>query len=282
MNILLKAILTYYLILIIILLLVSIPISLYLIFSTKRLPILEITDTAFFNKYFKILSDAMYYDMSYGYEIIVKDKIPNEIKKNIGKNKFLTIGTGNGVSDVSTLKKIFGANTKIILSDLKPQVNYYKKLETENITYINESVDINNIEKFIKNDYNLSLIGALHHLDKDHINSLFRILKKTNKKLFIIDPRKYNDFIHIIHLLTLPFFGIIVYSYITFFGSARSSNNILESIIKFLLVPFFMTLDNIIGGAKRYDSKEIIKYAREHNLNVHYHESFTQSYYIIS
>ena len=119
MNILLKAILTYYLILIIILLLVSIPISLYSIFSTNRLPILEITDTAFFNKYFKILSDAMYYDMSYGYEIVVKDKIPNEFKKNIGKNIFLTIGTGNGVSDVSTLKKIFGANTKIILSDLK-------------------------------------------------------------------------------------------------------------------------------------------------------------------
>jgi hypothetical protein len=83
------------------------------------------------------------------------------------------------------------------------------------------------------------------------------------------------------HILTLPVFGFVFYSVVSLAGSAIVADNPLYGLMRFLLVPFFMTFDHILGAARRYCIKEIQSMGRKNGLETYHYYDWTFDYYIL-
>lgn len=275
----------YYIFLFFFLCILAFCCSFYFLFFDKRFPMNEIEDSSLFNDLFQDVANGMLYDMSYTqkyYDIT----LPESFKEFINKESiFLDIGSGAGVASVFHLQNFFGKNIKIILSDLYPKIELWKEITSvnANVSYINKPVDATNLvnlSKTIKYDV-VSCFGSLHHNDENTIKQILLQIKKEKKKLFIVEPRRFPHFLQFLHILTLPAFGFISYNLITLFGSAMVSDNLFNSITRFVCVPFFMTWDHILGASRRYNPEIIKMYGNEIGLKTIHYSDLVFDYYIL-
>ena len=250
------------------------------LFSKNRINFKEVEDSNLFNIYFPNIAEGMLYDMSHS-QTYFNNKIPIEFSNKIIKKQFIDLGSGGGLASVHHLKNFFGPDVKIILTDLYPKVELWAKLETDNIKYISEPVNNNNLKSYLKPDYNLSLFGSLHHMDINSVNSIFKQVAENNISLFIVEPRRFPKLIQFVHILTLPIFGLIIYTIICLSGSLLQSDNIFDAIQKVISIPFLMTVDHIIGASRRYSIDELNEIALVYSLNIEHYYDTTFDYYII-
>lgn len=262
--------------------------SFYFLFSGERFPFSEIEDSALFNTIFKDVAQGMLYDMSKSQEHI-RTIIPPAFIQMLESKTFLDIGSGGGTASVHHLQRFFGPNINIILSDLYPKPELWEKIKTEHVTYIGDPVDAKNIPYTLLSDSHvISLFGSLHHMDKETIHTILSNVrdgrpdyKKPPIPIFIIEPRRFSRFFQFLHILFLPIFGFPMYFLICLFGSGMNADSILNNFTRILLVPFFMTMDHILGASRRYSYEEINEMARENGFSVITHSDLIFDYYII-
>ena len=102
------------------------------------------------------------------------------------------------------------------------------------------------------------LKDKVHTIPESSIYSLCKICNEHDTCLFIVEPRRFPFLIQYLHILSLPFIGLILYTIIAIFGSGNITNtNPLLGLKRIVSVPFFMTMDHIIGASRRYSVKEI-------------------------
>jgi len=276
----LKIFFYYYWFLFILLCILALICSTYFILTGQRFPMNELEDFQWFNKTFSDCADGMLYDMSYS-QRYQTNTLPKEFTKHIDSNStFLDIGSGGGDATIGHLHQFFGEDIKIILSDLHPKVNQWSKLSNENISYIREPVDATHLSNLPDSIKTVSLFGSLHHMDPTTVKKVFAQIRENNMTLFIVEPRRFCSILQYLHILTLPVFGFIMYSLICLGGSAITADNPFYGLIRFLLVPFFMTFDHILGAARRYSAEEIESMSS--GLKVHHYWDWTFDYYILA
>jgi SAM-dependent methyltransferase len=251
--------------------------------TKKRFCMNEIEDYQLFNDWFPDIANGMLYDMSYSQKYKT-NKLPEDFVKLMDSDEFLDIGSGGGEATIFHLHQIFGNNIKIVLSDLHPKIELWNELTNNNIRYIKTPVDATKLSEMStsKLPKQISCFGSFHHMDEKTIMQIFDELKKNNMKMFIVEPRRYPDLIQYLHILTLPISGLISYSLISLYGSAIVADNPLNGIMRFLLVPFFMTLDHILGASRRYSLNEIESMAKNSGLKTFHYSDLMFDYYIIS
>ena len=211
-----------------------------------------------------------------------KRQLPQKFKDILPYKNFLDIGSGGGKASIHHLQNFFGVNTKIILSDLYPKVEQWQQIRNTNVSYISEKVTVDTVSQHIVSGYNMSLFGSLHHMDESTIHSLYKICSERDTCLFIVEPRRFPFFIQYLHIISLPFIGLVLYTMISICGSGNIlKNNILLALKRILTVPFFMTTDHIIGASRRYSLKEISDISYNYGLTVYHHYDLTFDYYII-
>jgi hypothetical protein len=241
----------------------------------------EIEDSPTFNHLLPDIANGMLYDMSYSQKYYLS-VLPEEFIDLLdSQNSFLDIGSGGGEASIFHLQNIFGKNVKIILSDLHPKIDLWKKLTTENISYLNDPMDATHLSNIPRNIKTISCFGSVHHMDEDTVRKIFSQIRENNIAIFIIEPRRFSTIIQFLHILTLPIFGFLSYNFISLFGSTIVSDNPINSISRFLLVPFFMTWDHILGASRRYSLKEIEGLGNQTNLKTFHHSDLMFDYYIL-
>ena len=270
----------YYLFLFVILCILALICSTYFILSGERFPMNELEDYDWFNKMFPDCADGMLYDMSYS-QRYQTNSLPKQFTDLIdSQSMFLDIGSGGGQATVGHLRQFFGNDIRIILSDLHPKVNLWAKLSDENISYIREPVDATHLSNLPDSVKTVTLFGSLHHMDPSTVKKIFEQIRENDITLFIVEPRRFCSILQYLHIFTLPVFGLITYSVISLGGSAIESDNPFYGLVRFLLVPFFMTFDHILGAARRYSAEEIESMSC--GLKVHHYWDWTFDYYILS
>uniref|UniRef100_A0A6C0B2J5 Methyltransferase domain-containing protein n=1 Tax=viral metagenome TaxID=1070528 RepID=A0A6C0B2J5_9ZZZZ len=275
-----KIIYYYYYLLFVILCILALICSTYFILSEERFPINELEDFDWFNKMFPDCADGMLYDMSYSQRYQI-NTLPKQFTELIDSNSmFLDIGSGGGEATVGHLHRFFGNDIKIILSDLHPKVNLWSKLSTENISYIREPVDATHLSNLPDSVKTVTLFGSLHHMDPTTVEKVFEQIRENNMTLFIVEPRRFCSMLQYLHILTLPVFGLIAYSIVSLGGSAIMADNPFYGLMRFLLVPFFMTFDHILGAARRYSVEEIE--SMSNGLKLYHYWDWTFDYYILA
>ena len=261
----------------------------YFLVSGERFFLPEIEDSAFFNTIFKDVAQGMLYDMSQSQEYI-RTQIPPPFIQLLQSKTFLDIGSGGGTASTHHLQRFFGPNVKIILSDLYPKPELWERIKTEQVTYIGEPVDAKNIPyKLLSDSHAISLFGSLHHMDKETILTILSNIRdgrpdytKPPISIFIVEPRRFSRFFQFLHILFLPLFGFPMYFFICLFGgSGMNADSFLNNFTRILLVPFFMTMDHILGASRRYSYEEINDMARENGFSTIKHSDMIFDYYII-
>jgi hypothetical protein len=271
----------YFLLLFLILCILAVICSSYFVLTNERFPMNELEDYEWFNKIFTDVANGMLYDMGYS-QLYQTNTLPREFTKHIDENStFLDIGSGGGVATIHHLRQFFGYDVQIILSDLHPKVNLWTQLTDENISYIREPVDATHLSNLPENVKVVSLFGSLHHMDPSTVEKVFDQIRQNNMTLFIVEPRRFCYILQFLHILTLPMFGLVFYSPISLGGSAIVADNPLYGLMRFLLVPFFMTFDHILGAARRYCIKEIQAIAHKNGLKSYHYYDWTFDYYIL-
>jgi len=277
--ILVNSVFLYFGVLFLILCVLSIICSFYFLFTGARFPLPEIEDSEFFNTYFKDVASAMLYDMTRGQENINTTLPPNQLQSKT----FLDIGSGGGAS-IHHLQNFFGKDTNIILSDLYPKPELWEKLKTDHVSYIPVPIDATNI--LLSDRYAVSLFGSLHHMDPDTIHAILSNIRdgrpdytKPPVSILVVEPRRFSRFLQFLHILLLPMF-FPVYFFICLTGSAMQSS-ILNNVVRILLVPFFMTMDHILGASRRYSYEEIQEIAKENGFSAIHYSDWIFDYYII-
>jgi hypothetical protein len=216
-------------------------------------------------------------------------------ENNIKPIHFIDIGSGGGTATIHLFCQFFeeGVVQNVILSDLHPKIEQWRTLTNHNknnpicksisnIDFISIPVDADNIYSLLqsyKPTPNISFFGSLHHLEIDKIDNIFKQIYDAKTSLFIVEPRRFPPLIQFLHILFLPLFGMFFYTLISLFGS--SIQNMPFSIYRIFIVPFFMTLDHIIGASRRYCVDDLQYIAKEHNLEVSHHKDLIFDYYII-
>ena len=276
-----KIIFTYYVFLFFVLCILALFCSFYFLFFDKRFPLNEMEDSVLFNTWFSDVANGMLYDMSYTQKYFPTN-LPEECKQFINKESiFLDIGSGGGEASLFHLQHFFGKDAKIILSDLHPKIELWKKFTDGNISYIREPVDATDLSK-IKEKYSVvSCFGSFHHMDEKTIQKIFFQIQREKKQLFIVEPRRFPNLLQFLHIITLPIFGFVSYNLITLFGSAITNSDLLTCITRFLFVPFFMTWDHILGASRRYHPNEIQTMGNEMGLKMFHHSDLVFDYYIL-
>lgn len=275
-----KIIFYYYLILFFLLCILAFFCSFYFLFFNKRFPMNEIEDSPLFNSWFSDVASGMLYDMSYiqKYYVLELPLLFKQISKN---SVFLDIGSGAGEASSFHLQHFFGKDVKIILSDLHPKIELWKKLENDNISYIKEPVDATDLSN-IKEKYTIvSCFGSFHHMDEKTIQKIFFQIRKEKKQILIVEPRRFPNALQFLHILTLPMTGFVSYNLISLFGSAITNSDLLTGITRFLFVPFFMTWDHILGASRRYHPTEIQSLGNEMGLKMFHDSDLVFDYYIL-
>ena len=271
----------YFLFLFLILCILAVICSSYFVLTGERFPKNELEDYERFNKIFTDVANGMLYDMGYS-QLYQTNTLPREFTKHIDENSaFLDIGSGGGVATIHHLRHFFGDDVQIILSDLHPKVNLWSQLTDENISYIREPVDATHLSNLPENVKVVSLFGSLHHMDPSTVEKVFDQIREHNMTLFIVEPRRFCLLLQFLHILTLPLFGFVFYSLISLGGSAIVADNPLYGLMRFLLVPFFMTFDHILGAARRYCIKDIHYMGQNNNLEIYHYYDWTFDYYIL-
>jgi len=279
-NIILNVIYYYYLFLFIILCILAVICGLYFILSGERFPMNELEDYEWFNFIFTDVANGMLYDMSYS-QRHKTNNLPKQFIDIIDSEyTFLDIGSGGGEATIYHLQEIFGKDIKIILSDLHPKINLWSRLENKNISYIREPVDATHLSNLPENVKIVSLFGSLHHMEPDTVGKVFEQIRKNNMTIFIVEPRRFCNVLQFLHILTLPLFGLVFYSVISLCGSAIVADNVFYGIMRFLLVPFFMTFDHILGASRRYSAEEIE--SMSNGLKLYHYWDWTFDYYILA
>jgi hypothetical protein len=241
----------------------------------------ELEDYEWFNNTFTDVANGMLYDMGYS-QLYQTNKLPREFTRYVDKNgAFLDIGSGGGMATIHHLRQFFGDDVQIILSDLHPKVNLWTQVTDENISYIREPVDATHLSNLPENVKLVSLFGSLHHMDPDTVQKVFAQIRQNNMTLFIVEPRRFCFLLQFLHILTLPVFGLVFYSIISLGGSAIVADNPLYGLVRFLLVPFFMTFDHILGAARRYCIKDIQSMGHKNDLEFYHYYDWTFDYYIL-
>lgn len=277
-----RVILYYYLFLFSLLCILAIVCSSYFAVSNTRFPMNEIEDSETFNRMFPDIANGMLYDMSYSQRNYSIQLPPDFIKHFNNRDTFLDIGSGGGDASIFHLQNFFGKNVKIVLSDLHPKINLWEKLTSPTISYIKEPLDATNLSNIQTNNAKImSCFGSLHHMNEDTIGKILSQVREKNMIFFIVEPRRFPNVLQYLHILTLPIFGFLSYTIISLFGSAIVSDNIINGITRFLLVPFFMTWDHILGASRRYSLKEIEELANQKNMKTIHHSDMIFDYYII-
>jgi SAM-dependent methyltransferase len=240
----------------------------------------EIEDSPLFNSWFSDVASGMLYDMSYIQKYYVLE-LPLPFKQISKNSVFLDIGSGAGEASSFHLQQFFGKDVKIILSDLHPKTELWKKLENDNISYIKEPVDATDLSN-IKEKYSIvSCFGSFHHMDEKTIQKIFFQIRKEKKQILIVEPRRFPNALQFLHILILPVFGFASYNLISLFGSAITNSNLLTGITRFLLIPFFMTWDHILGASRRYHPTEIQMMGNENGLKMVHYADLVFDYYIL-
>ena len=270
----------YFVVLFLILCVLSIICSFHFLFTGARFPLPEIEDSVFFNTYFKDVASAMLYDMTRGQENIHTTLPPNQLQSKT----FIDIGSGGGAS-IHHLQNFFGKDTNIVLSDLYPKPELWEKLKTDHVSYISVPIDATNIP-LLSDCYAVSLFGSLHHMDSDTIHAFLSNIRdgrpdhtKPPISVLVVEPRRFSRFLQFLHILLLPLF-FPVYFFICLTGSAMQSS-ILNNLVRILLVPFFMTMDHILGASRRYSYEEITEIAKENGFSAIHYSDWIFDYYII-
>lgn len=275
-----KIIYYYYFFLFVILCILALICSTYFFLTGQRFPMNELEDYHWFNEMFPDCADGMLYDMSYS-QRYQTNTLPKEFTQHIDSDSmFLDIGSGGGEATINHLHQFFGNDIKIILSDLHPKVNQWSKISDENISYIREPVDATHLSNLPASVKTVSLFGSLHHMDPSTVEKVFEQIRENNMTLFIVEPRRFCSILQYLHILTLPVFGLITYSLISLSGSAIMADNPFYGLVRFLLVPFFMTFDHILGAARRYSVEEIESMSS--GLKVNHYWDWTFDYYILA
>lgn len=288
-SILISLFFYFYLFIFLILLFFSFICSFYFLFTGERFPLSEIEDSAIFNIIFKDVAQGMLYDMSKSQENI-RTTIPSPFIQMLQSKTFLDIGSGGGTASIHHLQNFFGKDVNIILSDLYPKPELWEKIKTEHVTYISEPTDAKKIPYSLLSDsHAISLFGSLHHMDKETIHTILSNIRdgrpdytKSPIPIFIIEPTRFSRIIQFLHILLLPLFGFPMYFFICLFGgSGMNAESVLNNITRILFVPFFMTLDHILGASRRYSYEEINEMARENGFSTIKHSDMIFDYYII-
>jgi hypothetical protein len=118
-------------------------------------------------------------------------------------------------------------------------------------------------------------------MDEKTIQKIFFQIRKEKKQILIVEPRRYPNVLQFLHILTLPVVGFVSYNLISLFGSTITNSDLLTGITRFLLVPFFMTWDHILGASRRYHPTEIKTMGNEMGLNMFHHSDLVFDYYIL-
>lgn len=246
----------------------------------------EFEDYNYFNQCFPDICRSMLYDMSFSQEFVYLPKLPGSFTQHLKYNSFLDIGSGSGGATIHHMTQLFEPNfvKSIILSDLYPKIEHWETLKNKNthINYISHPVDATNIHDVLRSfseKPNVSLLGSLHHLNVTSVKDLFKQIRRANTSLFIIEPKKYPYFMQILHILTLPIFGMIFYTFACIFGSGIM--DFPYGLYRIGIVPFYMTFDHIIGASRRYSVCELEILASQYGLNVYHHSDYMFDYYII-
>jgi hypothetical protein len=221
----------------------------------------------------------MSYDMGCGQKLINKylpDKFKNIMTKDT--NIYLDIGSGGGKATIHHLNNFFGKDIEIILSDLHPRTEQWRKL---NVQYINKSFNIYKDINYLKKKHNITMFGTLHHLTKKEINSLLIQIKRNKQNLFIVEPVSFSRIFQFLHILTIPIYIPILYTYIYIICSLKSNDLIINKIVNFIITPYILTIDHIIGASRRYNKTEIQKLSKNNNLTLYHHNDNFFDYYII-
>jgi SAM-dependent methyltransferase len=282
-NAMLKILYYYYFVLFLILCILAFICSTYFIITKKRFFINEIEDYQWFNEWFTDIANGMLYDMSYSQKYKI-NQLPENFTKLMDSNEFLDIGSGGGEASIFHLQQIFGNNVKIVLSDLHPKIDLWNKVTTQNITYIKTPFDATRLSEMSfsnKNIKQISCFGTFHHMDETTIQKIFNQLKQKDVKMLIVEPRRYPDAFQYIHILTLPITGFISYNIISLFGSTIVANNPINGILRFLMVPFVMTVDHILGASRRYSIDEIECMGKNSGLKTFHYSDLMFDYYIL-
>ena len=252
----------------------------------------EFEDNVYFNKYFVDICRSMLHDMSFSQQYMYLSKLPDSFIAHLKYNDFVDIGSGSGGATVHHFNNLFkpGFVKSIILTDLYPKLEHWKTLKnsilvssTISIDYISDPVNAEHIYTILKslpNKNNVSLLGSLHHLNANSIKKLFNQIQHSNTSLFIIEPKRYSYFLQILHILTMPIFGMIFYTFICIIGSGTM--NFPYGLYRIGLVPFYMTLDHIIGASRRYSICELESFASQNQLTLYHHTDNIFDYYIIT
>jgi SAM-dependent methyltransferase len=273
----------YYFFLFFILCILAAICSTYFIITKKRFNLLnEIEDYQWFNEWFPDIANGMLYDMSYSQKCKINE-LPEDFTKLMDSDDFLDIGSGGGEASIFHLQQMFGKDTKIVLSDLHPKPELWDKFISPNIRYIKSPFDATRLYEstFVNNIKQISCFGSFHHMDESTIQKIFDQLQKKDVKMLIVEPRRYPDVIQYLHILTLPIIGLLSYSIISLFGSTIVAKNPLNGILRFLMVPFFMTTDHILGASRRYSLCEIENMGKKSRLQTFHHSDLMFDYYIL-
>ena len=270
-----KYLFLYFGVLFLILCVLSIICSFYFLFTGARFPLPEIEDSVYFNTVFKDVASGMLYDMSRGQENINTTLPPYMQLKS---KTFLDIGSGGGIASIHHLQNFFGKDTNIVLSDLYPKPELWDKLKTDHISYVSVPIDAKNIPRISHNA--VSLFGSLHHMDPDTIRTILSNMRHDTP-LFIVEPRRFSRILQFLHILLLPILGFPVYFFICLTGSGIHSESIINNLVRILLVPFFMTMDHILGASRRYSYEEIKEMAEENGYSTIHYSDWIFDYYIL-
>jgi len=198
---------------------------------------------------------------------------PNVMFNKHPKN-ILDIGSGSGVTSALILRKIFGDNVKITLSDINPNIESWKKIK--NINYLDNPINI--INDKLDGYSMISLINSLHHLDENVIEILFRKAKSAKSDLFIMDAKRLSP----IHPLLIPNLYFIIYVILTIIGIIKIGEICeLKSLIQIIIEPWIMSMDQMIGSMRRYHKNIIYKFAIKFSYKMYLREDNLMNYIIL-
>jgi len=241
----------------------------------------EIEDYEWFNAGFPGIANGMLYDMSYS-QRYKTTQLPDSFIEQIDTNYvFLDIGSGGGDATIYHLQDIFGEEVQIVLSDLHPKINLWNQLTNEKISYIREPLNATNLTDIPTEIKIISCFGSLHHMDPATVEKIFHQIKVKEKIFFIIEPCRYCTILQYLHILTLPIFGFLFYTIVCLFGSVMVALDPVSAFLRFLLVPFFMTFDHILGASRRYSVERIRKIGSLSALKTYHHSDGVFDYYIL-
>jgi len=242
----------------------------------------EIEDSQIFNQLFPDVANGMLYDMSYSQRRYSINSKPQFLNKIDPESTFLDIGSGGGEASIFHLQFFFGKKVKIILSDLHPKIDLWEKLTTDTISYIKEPLDATNLTNIeMKNAQTMSCFGSLHHMEEDTILKIFSQIREKKMTFLIVEPRRFPNILQYLHILTLPVVGFLSYTMISLSGSVIVSDDVISGITRFLLVPFFMTWDHILGASRRYSLHEIESLGKKQGLETYHDSDMMFDYYIM-